>query len=333
MPWWPLLLAGAPLLGSLLDNQQQPDIGTVSTLTPEQQQMASQLAKLLGEGLSRGIASYTGPLAPQVPGALWRAQASVADLLGGGGSLGAMPTYASSPFESQHVQPALARMLSGQPVYQVDTAATQRAIESAQAPALRQFTEQILPATREQYVGGGTFWSRARQEAEAKAASQLAENLAAQRAQGALQDIEAQRQAALTGAQIAAQVAPTASSYALQSAMQPFQAAMTARSQALQEALGMRESQLQAAQALAGMAGQQYGMESDALQRAYQEWLRTRPEASPYLQMAFQFLNIPMMAAYQTPQRISPWAQAAGLLGNLAGAWLVGGAPNLGTLW
>lgn len=324
---------GASLLGSLLDNRQQPDIQTISTLTPEQQQLARELASIISGGLRRGAQRYTGQLSAGVPSIMGRAQATVADLMGSTlVPTGAMPTYQLAPFASQTLQPALARMLSGQPVFQVDTQATQRAIEAAQAPVIRQFQEQILPQVREQYVGGGTFWSRARQEAEARAAASLAESLAAQRAQGALADIEAQRQAALAGAQIAAQVAPTAMQYGLETSMQPFQAALAAREQALREALGRAETQLQAAQLAGQLGGQQYQIEQSALDRAYQEWLRTQPESSPWLQMAFQFLGVPMLAAYQPPMQVSPWAQAAGMFTNLLTGWLAGGAPSLSNL-
>ena len=333
MPFNPLLIAlGASFLGSLFDQQRQPDLQTISTLTPEQQQLARQLAGLIGQGLAQGIAPYTGQLSAGVPALLSQAQGATAGLLGAAPVLGQMPTYQQSPFMTQTLQPALARMLSGQPAFTVDTEATQRALEAAQAPVVRQFQEQLLPQLREQYVGGGNFWSRARQEAEARAASSLAESLAAQRAQGALSDIEAQRQAALQGAQIAAQVAPVAANFALQSAWQPFQAAMAARQQALSEWQAGTGTQLEAARLSGALAGQQYQIEQDALTRAYQEWLRTRPESSPYLQMAFQFLGIPMMAAYQPPAYISPWAQALGLFGNLTSAWLQGGAPSLSAL-
>lgn len=328
LPLWAMLAAilGPPLLGALFESRrEQPDVKSVPTLTPEQQRVASQLASLLSGQLGLGVAPYTGALAPEVPGALRQSMASVADLLGAPLPVGApMPQYRPSTFGREVVEPALARVLSGAPAYQVDFEATQRALTAAQAPALRAFREEILPAVREQFVGTGQFWGTARQQAEAREASRLAEALAAQRAQATLQDIEAQRQAALEGARMAAGALPAALSYTLEGAMQPFQAGLAAREQAWRETLGAYEARLGAARALAGMAGLQYQMEQNALERAYQEWLRTRPEASPYLQMAFQFLGVPMIGLYQPPYQPSPWAVGASILGQLLGGWLLG---------
>jgi hypothetical protein len=182
-------------------------------------------------------------------------------------------------------------MLSGNPSYKVDSGATQQMFDQSVArPAIQQFQEITRPGIIEENVGNGTLWSSMRANAEAKAASDLESNLAGQKSQLLYQDELSRRDLAESGANRAAGLMPTA----LQNQSNIYQ-------QAIQQ--GSIEQQID-----------QFGLTA-----AYQEWQRTRPENTPYLQMALNYLNTPTEMAYQPAQQTSTMASLVQLLAPLIG--------------
>lgn len=94
----------------------------------------------------------------------------------------AMPTYRPMELTGAQVRAqALARLLDISPEEEA------AAIEKLTAPGMRQFEEEILPLTRGRFLETGTAWSTMRSRAEAGAATDLAERLAAMGEQYRLQ--------------------------------------------------------------------------------------------------------------------------------------------------
>ena len=107
-----------------------------------------------------------------------------------------------------------------------------------------------------------------------------------------------------------------------------------------QEELGTRAAKeralqrgLPAVQLATGLASQlaqlgivQRGLQDVALMRQYQDWLRTRPEYSPWLQMAPTFLSITPYTQYPVYKIPSPGfgSYMGGALGEALGTGLGG---------
>ena len=195
------------------------------------------------------------------------------------GQLGGMVSPHETPY-GQQVGSALSSLLSGEfPEEYFKT--------SIEAPAQKRLEEVTLPATREAYVGPGTFWGGERAEAERRAGTDLDATLAAIRGELGYKA----RQQALA-------------------ALGP----------------GMEYMEMPLKQQLGQMAGISSFMGAGALPRlieqhgldiAYQEFIRTRPENQPYAQMLLSMLGIPMMASYAPEQPESPLAPLASAAGSL----------------
>lgn len=84
---------------------------------------------------------------------------------------------------------------------------------------------------------------------------------------------------------------------------------LAAREQLFNEALNQVRTTADLAALLGQLGGQQQQLETEDLRARYQEWLRTRPENSPYLELAMRFLGEPMMAYYQPAAQLDPLAQ------------------------
>jgi hypothetical protein len=211
------------VLGGVLNGggSKGSDVAQVGTFTPEQQQMM----KLLAEQLTQRIGA-SGELSQQ-------GMASYADLLGT-----ALPEYnTNAGFDS-----ALTAALSGAPMMTGDYFN-----KVVAAPAMREFNEVTLPGLREDYVGSGNFWSQARANAEGKAATDLATNLAGQQAQleYAARESAANRQMG-------------ALSTALQAAGQEYNSGLAGRNELATELLnaaGLGSNDLQAALGMINTSG------------------------------------------------------------------------------
>lgn len=136
-----------------------------------------------------------------------------------------------------------------------------------------------------QFVGSGNFWGGAREDLQQEAATDFAKSMAAERANLAWQTEQSDQQRALQGVEL---------------------------SNAL-------------SQALYGMGAQQQGMQQQGLDRQYQEYVRTRPENSPYLQAAFQALGIPVQQTAYQPGTEGAFGPILGTVGKLLAGMATGG--------
>lgn len=144
-------------------------------------------------------------------------------------------------------------------------------------PNMKLLREETLPMVGEAFSGNGTYWSSDRAKAQTKAINDTTSNIASK-----IADVQ-------------------------------YQSGENAANRALQ---GLSTTGALSG-SLYGMGAQGQATEQTALDRAYEEWVRTRPENSNFLAAAMQYLNTPMMYALMnqgTPGILGPAAQAAGTL-------------------
>lgn len=146
--------AGGLLGGAAGDASTPSSIGTMSTLSPEQQALMSKLAPYLQERIGKGLPEYTGE---------WVAPATEYETAG----LGRLGEYMQSglPETTQFGLGQYKNALAGMsPEQTIDWYNTYIAPEER-----RIFNQQTLPGIKEAYVGPGTFWGTPRAEAESTA--------------------------------------------------------------------------------------------------------------------------------------------------------------------
>lgn len=196
--------------------RDEPRFGTLSTLTPEQQQILSQL--ISGQG-----APTISPITVGGVGGLPTAQ---------------RPTYGAVPLAgAAQRRETLGRMMGVSPGEEA------AAIEAMSAPAMRQFREEILPGIRGTAVGTGTAWSRSRAREEARAGAGLSEELAAMGEQYRLQ----RRGQAMQAVGLGAGEAQAAAGLGMQQYGMEMQPYMQAQQLGAQAGMQTQMAQLQAA--------------------------------------------------------------------------------------
>lgn len=199
------------------------------------------------------------------------------------------------------VESAMTRLLSGESPYEVDPAATSEYFETYVKPqAMRTYKEDLLPAMRESFAGGGRFWATPRLEAEKGLAGDVSESLTSERGKLAMQDILAEREGKTIGAQLQAGTLPQA----------------TAISSLLEEG-GLRRA----------AAAQKYGYlprEDERLQHEYADWLRVQEDPYRRAGLMQQALGLETTQPYWTPQRRGWLGEvfdfAGGVLGSYSGS-------------
>jgi len=136
-------------------------------------------------------------------------------------------------------------------------------------PAIKNLQEVVLPEVEESFAGPGTFWSSARAEAEQNATQNTADQMATGEAN---------------------------------LRYNTKQAAMDRKVQAIPGAtnLLLAPAELTSAlsQSLFSMGTQINAQSAQTMLLQYQDWLRTQPENSPYLNAALSMLGIPFMYAF-----------------------------------
>ena len=157
----------------------------------------------------------------------------------------------------------------------------------------RLFREQTMPGVKEAWAGpgGGGYWSSGRASAQQRAGEVFGE----QQATGLGNTI-------MRGQEFGAQLAPIAMQLGEYLDKLPVQKAEIA------QALGSLPRVLEQAQ-----------MTSD-----FNEWMRLRPENSPYIQLMMQFIGLDTQYPVITPGEDNPW-------GGLLGGPLVKAAPDIGS--
>jgi len=165
---------------------------------------------------------------------------------------------------------AYQRYLSGEPSTTISPEATEEYFQKEIFdPTIRRYREEILPLMGEQYIGSGTYWGNARAEAQRKALRDVAEDLTGQYATLKYQDELSRRD-----------LAENAANRALTAGGQ--------LGQLRSEEFGRQQNLLQA-------EGVSRLLNQAQLDWDYNEFLRTQPEAAPYITYALQLLGIPML--------------------------------------
>jgi len=264
---------------------------TMNTLNPAQTAVASKIGRTITPLIGQPLTAYPGQMvAPLDPGFTM-----VRDLIN---------QYLPNTFAGAS-DSAIRSALSGQPAYKLDPATTENYFNKAvAAPALKLYNEKIKPQINEAFAAGGATFSTRRGDAMSQALRDMQDSLAGQLAttqqqnqslSAQLADSAANRQ--MQGVGLANQQAnqPLLNAAALAQALAPFQ-------QNAQNQLGAQ----------------------------YQEFLRTRPENSPYYNIGLGLTSQNQMGLYQKPA--NPLMGALGGLGlGLLGGALVPGA-DLGAM-
>lgn len=268
----------------------------MNTLTPKQRLVSQALGQVIHKNIGLPSKKYQGDIvAPLDPG--FDQVQSLID------------SYDPSAFMSG-TSSALDDLLSGKPAFDLDPSVIDAYFrDSVAAPALRNYQDNILPQLNAAYAGHGAAFSTRLSQAKGKAlgdinadlVAQLAQTqLAAQTTRAQLADSAANRR--VQGVQLAQQqtAAPLTHATLMEQALAPFQ-------------------QNKQATATAN----------------YNEWVRTRPENNPYMQLALSYIGQSQNAAYN--QQPNPYAGMAigagvgGLTGAASGALIGSVVPGIGT--
>lgn len=230
------------------------------TRSGEQQTLMDQvLYPLLSSGLQQGATPYTGKLSVGLP-KYWNTYLNnlMKQSSGWAGGL-------------QNTSNTLQSVLSGTPSFTPSTPAQyeQWFRSGVAAPALRMFDQDIAPRIKESFASvGNNFTSRAG-NATARALESLNTNLSSQLAQN-------QNQNYMANQALAAQLADSARQRQL--------GGLT---------MAMSSPQLSQAGALEQVLGPMLNLQQSALDRKYQDFLRTAGENNPWLGSTFKFLSEP----------------------------------------
>jgi hypothetical protein len=282
MPWIPAAIYGASALGAAAMSTyggKGGDVQQYPTLTKRQKIVSGKLGNFLASETGGGATPYnkqmTAPLSSYEQGGL----KLLGDYTGG-----KTPAF-------RWGQAGLKSALSGAPSTTINPETSEQFYQSAvKAPALKEFSEDVLPQIRESNNRGGFVWGTARQKAENDAYADLMDTLTTRRSEISYADEEARRGLAESAAQRQVSALPQA----LQYAEAPISAAM-------------------------GYGATPRLVEQAGLEAKQSEWMRTRPEYNPTIPAALSYIGEPMMGMYQTPTTPS----ALGPMSQLATAYLL----------
>jgi hypothetical protein len=221
--------------------------------------------------------------------------------------------FQSSPNKLDNAsQSAVLNLLGGGGAQELSPSATTKYFqENVSKPMFREFDRSVAPRIKEAFaVGGGTFNSRRGIELS-NAVGDIQQTVAQQLGAAQLQNQQ-------FGAQLGQQ----------------------ARVQGLAAAPGLRNQNITQAALLEGVLSPFQERKDLQTNAQYQEFLRTAPEANPYLNLAMGFVNSPQLGVYNKPNTVAPIAGAlggallgpllGGLGGGLAGAFGFGAGSQFG---
>ena len=269
----PLVAAiGGTIFGSSVGKKKEPKIVTEPALHPEQEKMIPGLGSYISDNLGKPLEQYGGKYIAPITQQQLDAMSDLGNL-----------TWNFSPQITQNSQAASNALIRA-----LNTDAGMKEAEdyyqqSIHNPALQSFQKEILPAIQTAYAGPGTYWGSERAGAIRDASTDLAGQLAGIRAQTMFD------------------ARNTLENRALQAAGQIHQ------NEQFMQNLGLAAEQARTGFGL-NRSGSLFDMGETArqaeqlgLDRQYSEWLRTRPENSPYLQAALNFMGLPTTASYVIP--------------------------------
>jgi hypothetical protein len=214
--------------------KQKLGIKQPALMTGGQQDLLGKLTGLLTGEIGAGVQAYPGQITPGPSGIQSQAFGSISDILGGTGLAGAT---------SEMGMTALNKILEGYD----PTLAMQSWEKGVKEPAMRTWTEEMIPQILESYGGRNALSSSGLQKTLAKSGTNLASDISGQLMQTLLAEKGQTTQAQLQGIPLT---------------QMPLQTAMTA--------LG------------AGIT--QRGIEAEQLAEPYQKWQTEQPYANPWLQ-------------------------------------------------
>jgi len=271
-----------------MGGESDPKVVSYSTLTKEQKPVSKKVSGILQQKLGKELEGYEGELTAELSPELLLAREFLK---------GYEPTRYLPGQER-----ALGELLSGRPSYDIDKDAIDTFIrESVAKPLYMEYEREISPRIREAFAGaGGTFSSRSA-EAQARALGDIGQAIAAERGKAGWQAQVLRAQLSEAAKQRQMQAIPLASQLA---SLPAAGAAMSAE-----------------------IGGVFQSYEQQALDRAYNEWLRRRAEYSPYMGYALQYLGQPHMALQQIPGSAGIGSSIGAGLGAIAGGLIgsVGG--------
>lgn len=166
-----------------------------------------------------------------------------------------------------------------------------------------------------------------RQQFVDEAMQQLQAQLAGR--ESTLAGLLAQFQTGLAGRQQMFGEALAGRQLGLEEILAQFGADMQTRQQGMQEQMLSRQAQMDAIGQAAQLGNLQRAQQQAVLDAQFQEFLRTRPEASPFIQQALSFLGMQQQALYQPPPQTDPFAAFLGAAAPIIGGGLIGGNTNL----
>lgn len=265
-------------------------VTSISTLTKYQKKVSKKTSELILGGLGEPLESYEGDIiAPLIP-----------ELLE------AREFISSEGFDQfdELTSKVISQALSMKPSFDLSEEATTRFFKRAvEAPLLETFQEDILPAIRESSAGLGMGFSSGNVLSTTRAAQRLGTTLTSQL--GKMQFDTRALQAGLA------------------------ESAMSRALSTIPMAESFAQRNIERSRALQGVAAPFQAQDQAVATADYQEWLRTRPEASPWMDYALRFTGQSQMALQQQPQTESPWG-AIGSLALVAGGMALGGPVGIG---
>lgn len=298
--WVPLLAGLAGLIaGSAMSSnrrREEPQVVTEPALHPEQEKMISDLGKYISDNLGKPLEQYSGSYVAPITQQQKNAMSNLENL-----------TWNFTPQVTQNAKyasDALIRALNTDAGMKEAEDYYQQAIHNQ---ALKSFQEEILPTIQKAYAGPGTYWGSDRAGAVKDASTDLAGQLAGIRAQIMFDTRNALENRAL---QAAAQIHQ----------YEQFMQNLGLAAEQARTGFGLNKSS-----SLFDMGEIIRQAEQLELDRQYSEWLRTRPENSPYLQAALNFMGLPTTVSYGVPKTPGLLQQLLQLAPELLATYLVYG--------
>jgi hypothetical protein len=297
--WVPLLAGLAGLIaGSSIGKKkkEEPQVVTQPALHPEQEKMISDLGKYISDNLGKPLEQYSGSYVAPITQQQKNAMSNLENL-----------TWNFTPQVTQNAKyasDALIRALNTDAGMKEAEDYYQQAIHNQ---ALKSFQEEILPTIQKAYAGPGTYWGSDRAGAVKDASTDLAGQLAGIRAQIMFDTRNALENRAL---QAAAQIHQ----------YEQFMQNLGLAAEQARTGFGLNKSS-----SLFDMGEIIRQAEQLELDRQYSEWLRTRPENSPYLQAALNFMGLPTTVSYGVPKTPGLLQQLLQLAPELLATYLVYG--------
>lgn len=248
------------------------------TLSSRQLPVSSQMGGYLARNAFSPLQMYQGPMVAEL----------IPEMRGAREILG---RYQPGQFDDLS-QKALEDALSGEPSFDVSPEATAKYFGKGVAqPMMRSFDQNIKPRINEAFAAQGAMFNTRRSESQVKALQNAQQDLSAELARAQMNSMALEAQLA--------------------------ESAAMRQQQAMGLAEAFEDKPLRQSKNAQGAAAGFQTQEQAKTEADYKEWLRTRPEHSPWPQLALGYLSNPEIALQQ-----ESGGGMGGSIGSLAGAGL-----------